>query len=64
MSKLIASLLVIAFGVILLVHLIPLCIWGEVKIYEYSRAIAITETIMSVAILLFGIGLFVRLLRR
>lgn len=55
MREIIGDLLIIALGIILLFHLIPLCIWGKVIIYEYNKGIVITEITMAVGILTFGI---------
>ena len=53
--KVVALCLCIAFGIILLIHLVPLSIWGEMRIYEDIQAVAIAETVMAIGILVFGV---------
>jgi hypothetical protein len=54
MSRIIAGSLVIALGIILLLHYIYFWIFGGVWIYEANRVGLVLETIMAVAILWFG----------
>ena len=51
----IASCLVISLGIILVMHFILFWIYGGVFIYENNKIILLGETIMSVAIIGFGI---------
>ena len=50
-----ASYLVIAFGVILAVHFTLLWMHGGVFIYESNKTVLLIESIMSFAIVGFGI---------
>lgn len=47
--------LILAFGTILIIHLIIFWIKGGVFIYEDNKAILTLETIMGVAILVYGL---------
>lgn len=51
----IAYCLVISLGIILAMHFVLFWIFGGVFIYEDNKAVLLLETIMSVAILGFGI---------
>lgn len=51
----IASCLIIALGIILVGHFILFWIYGGVFIYESNKIVLFAETIMSIAILGFGI---------
>ena len=51
----IASCLVISLGIILVMHFILFWIYGGVFIYESNKIVLLGETIMSIAILGFGI---------
>lgn len=55
LKNVVASSLVIALGVILIVHFAMFWIYGGVFIYENNRIILAVETVMSIAILSFGI---------
>lgn len=55
----IASILVIALGVILALHFILFWAYGGVFIHESNKIILSIETVMSVAILVFGFERFV-----
>ncbi|MBE0480274.1 MAG: hypothetical protein IBX68_04780 [Dehalococcoidia bacterium] len=51
----IASCLVIALGVILALHFAMFWMYGSLLIYEDNKTILAVETVMSLAILLFGV---------
>lgn len=51
----IASCLVIALGVILVIHFAFLGVYGGVYIYENNKVVLLVETVMSIAILGFGV---------
>jgi hypothetical protein len=51
----IASCLVIALGIILVLHFALFWVYGGVYIYESNKVILLLETIMSIAILGFGV---------
>ena len=51
----IAYCLVISLGIILAMHFVLFWIFGGVFIYEDNKAVLLLETIMSIAILGFGI---------
>ena len=53
-----ASILVIALGVILIVHFALFWIYGGVFIHESNKIILTMETFMSVIILGFGVERF------
>ncbi len=51
----VASCLVIALGIILVVHFALFWVYGGVYIYESNKVILLLETVMSIAILAFGV---------
>ncbi|HEY49039.1 MAG TPA: hypothetical protein G4O13_03240 [Dehalococcoidia bacterium] len=55
LKNVLASVLVIALGVILIIHFTLFWIHGGVFIHESNKAILSVETVMSVAILGFGV---------
>ena len=55
LKDVIAYCLVISFGIILAMHFVLFWVFGGVFIYEDNKAVLLLETIMSVAILGFGI---------
>jgi len=55
LKEVIASSLVIALGVILIIHFTLFWIYGGVFIYESNKIILAMETLMSVGIIGFGI---------
>ena len=55
LKNVIASSLVIALGLILIVHFALFWVYGGVFIYENNRVILAIETLMSVTIIGFGI---------
>ena len=55
LKDIIASSLVIALGVILIIHFVLFWIYGGVFIYENNKVILTLETLMSITIVLFGI---------
>jgi len=50
-----ASCLIIALGIILVVHFALFWVYGGVFIYESNKAVLLLETVMSIAILGFGV---------
>lgn len=54
LKEVIASCLVIALGIILIVHFTLFWVYGGVFIYESNKIILTLETVMSVAIIGFG----------
>jgi len=56
--SLIPGLLIIASGLTLFSHLVLLARFGAVVIYEDSSAILIAEMVLSVAITIYGLYLF------
>lgn len=54
LKEVVASCLVIALGIILIVHFALFWVYGGVFIYESNRVILTLETIMSVLIIGFG----------
>ena len=54
LKEVVASCLVIALGIILIVHFALFWAYGGVFIYESNKIILTLETIMSVAIIGFG----------
>jgi hypothetical protein len=55
LKDVIAYCLVISLGIILAMHFVLFWIFGGVFIYEDNKAVLLLETVMSVAILGFGI---------
>jgi len=55
MKDVLASCLVIALGIILGVHFALFWMHGGVYIYESNKVILVLETVMSIAILGFGV---------
>ncbi|MEE8373305.1 MAG: hypothetical protein V3R87_06305 [Dehalococcoidia bacterium] len=55
LRNVVASSLVLALGIILVVHFALFWMYGGVFIYEDNKVILTLETIMSVSILGFGI---------
>jgi len=55
LKNVVASSLVLALGIILVVHFALFWMYGGVFIYEDNKVILTLETIMSVSILGFGI---------
>lgn len=55
LKNVVASSLVLALGIILVVHFALFWMYGGVFIYEDNKVILTFETIMSVSILGFGI---------
>ena len=51
----IASCLVIALGIILVIHFAFFWVYGGVYIYESNKVILLLETVMSITILGFGV---------
>ncbi len=51
----VASCLVIALGIILVIHFALFWVYGGVYIYESNKVILLLETVMSIAILAFGV---------
>ena len=51
----IASNLVIALGIILIIHFLLLWVYGGVFVYESNKIILTAETLMSIAITCFGL---------
>ena len=60
MKAVISSCLVIALGIILIYHFMLFWIQGQVIIGEPNKIILLFETVMSVAIFVFGIERLVR----
>jgi len=54
-KQIVASCLVIALGIILAVHFALFWVHGGVYIYESNKVILLLETVMSIAILGFGV---------
>jgi len=54
LKEVIASCLVIALGVILIIHFALFWIYGGVFIYENNKVILALETLMSITIIGFG----------
>jgi hypothetical protein len=54
----VASLLLIAFGCILLLHFVLIWIYGTVRVYENSTIILAVETILALGIMVFGVERF------
>jgi hypothetical protein len=54
LKEVIASSLVIALGIILIIHFALFWIYGGVFIYESNKVILALETLMSIAIIGFG----------
>ena len=55
LKNVLASSLVIALGIILIIHFTLFWIYGGVFIYESNKVILSLETVMSVTIIGFGI---------
>ncbi len=55
LKNVVASSLVLALGIILVVHFALFWMYGGVFIYEDNKVILTIETVMSVFILAFGI---------
>lgn len=55
LKDILASSLVIALGVILIIHFVLFWMYGGVFIYENNKVILTLETLMSITIVLFGI---------
>ncbi len=58
MKEIIGDILLIAFGIILLIHFILFWTVGWIHIGESNSAILAVETIMAVVIIAFGIERF------
>ena len=54
-KDIVASCLVIALGIILVLHFALFWVYGGVYIYESNRGVLLVETVMSIAILGFGV---------
>lgn len=55
LKEVISSCLVVALGLILIIHFTLFWIYGGVFIYEHNKIILALETLMSVGIIGFGI---------
>ncbi len=54
-KDIVASCLVIALGIILVLHFALFWMYGGVYIYESNKVVLLVETVMSIAILGFGV---------
>ena len=54
-KDIVASCLVIALGIILVLHFALFWVYGGVYIYESNKVVLLVETVMSIAILGFGV---------
>jgi len=54
-KEIVAPCLVIALGIILVIHFALFWMYGGVYIYESNKVILLLETVMSIAILGFGV---------
>ena len=55
LKEIMAYCLVVALGLILIIHFTLFWIYGGVFIYEHNKVILTLETIMSIGIICFGI---------
>ncbi|MEE8471226.1 MAG: hypothetical protein V3S51_07850 [Dehalococcoidia bacterium] len=55
LKDVLASSLVVALGIILIIHFAMFWIYGGVFIYESNKVVLTLETLMSISIIAFGI---------